>query len=244
MSARNGLMIGLPFAGRPVRPEWALTLAMMDRPLAFNYAYAPVHGKDIDEARNAIVELAMKHEIKYLFFLDDDVTPTKNVIAKFVYYLEQPHHKDVMVLGGIYCSKTDPPVPLVFKQTDGSSGPSYDWKMGDVFECEGLATGCMMIRMELFSQLEKPFFKTVDEPSTPTTGTTVVTDDLYFCKKVREKGFKIVADSNIWGLHWDVDGKYYDMPQDAYPRLKEDTGTQDATFARNSGTELTQPKET
>jgi hypothetical protein len=125
------------------------------------------------------------------------------------------------VIGGVYCSKTDPAVPLVFASNDGSTGPTYDWKMGDSFECEGLATGCMFIRMSVFDHLEKPFFKTIDEPSTPTEGTKSVSDDLYFCKKVREKGFKIIADTDVWCLHWNPDGKYFDLPQDAYPRLKD-----------------------
>jgi hypothetical protein len=216
-------MIGLPFSGNPVRPEWALTLAMMDRPLSFNYAFAPVHGKDVDEARNAIADLAVQHKVKYLFFLDDDVTPTKNCLTKLTYYLDQPQNKDVAVVGGIYCTKTDPAVPLVFK--DEGVGPYWEWKMGDVFEVNGLATGCMLIRVEIFEQLEKPYFKTVDEPSTPTAGTTTVTDDLYFCKKVRDKNYKIVADSNIWCLHWDVNGKWYDIPADSYPKLPREKGT-------------------
>ena len=218
-------MFGLPFAGTPVRPEWALTLAMLDRPLAYNYAFTPVHGKNVDDARNCIAALAIEHKCKYLFFLDDDVTPPKYALARLTAYLEKPHHKDVMVAGGIYCSKTDPPLPMVFRNL--GAGPTWDWKKGDIFEVDGLATGCMLIRTEVFDKLERPYFKEVFEPSTDEDpGVNCWSDDLYFCDKVRKAGYKIVADGSLLCTHWDLNGKMYDLPADSYPMLpREDTKT-------------------
>ncbi len=123
-----------------------------------------------------------------------------------------------MVIGGIYCTKTDPPEPIVFKEL--GAGPFYNWKVGDVFECKGLGAGCMLIKTEVFKHISKPWFLEPDEifvDAKDGVARNVGTDDLYFCQKVTEAGFKIMAHGGVLPVHIDIDGRMYTLPIDSYP---------------------------
>ena len=123
---------------------------------------------------------------------------------------EEAQGTNVMVCGGIYCVKQDPPQPLVFMAPN--DGPYWKWRVGDVFECWGLGTGCMMIRTDVFQHLERPWFKTSSEVG------FAETDDLYFCTKVANAGFKVKAHGGVLCKHWDVKNSLiYTLPKNSYP---------------------------
>lgn len=225
-----GLTIGMPTRGKKVGFEWALNLAVQNYPMNVEriiqvkrcvLGYGRRTGSNskevsVDEGRNMIAREALRNKSKYLYFWDDDVAPPPNATRLLMYDLEQDD--DLGVAGGIYCSKEEPPSPMVF-QGDGL-GSFWKWKAGDRFECTGLGTGAMMIRTEILEKIPEPWFKTVDEDN-PAPGYTMhrQTDDLYFCRKVLEAGFKILADANVLCVHWDYDS---DPPKPYY--LSPDTG--------------------
>lgn len=219
MLGHVSLIIGLPFCGRPVAPAWAICLATQNFPLNTNRVIHATNGKEIGLARNEIAENAIKAGAKYLWFLDDDVSPPATAAKSLITTLENSDSK-TMVAAGVYCAKSYPTEPVVFR-ADGK-GAFWKWKVGDVFEVASIGTGCMMINLEVFKYLEKPWFKTVDEPETATTPCVQVTDDIYFCQKVRAAGFKIVCDANVLTTHWDWDSdkkefKPYFLFEDCYP---------------------------
>src|ERR1035438_5684300 len=102
MLSSIGLCIGLPFCGRPVSPEWAVCLACQNYPLNTKRSLYSTKGKEIGEARNEIVESALKENAKYLWLLDDDVVPPAYALRSMMNELEQ---SDAMVCGGIYRSE-------------------------------------------------------------------------------------------------------------------------------------------
>jgi hypothetical protein len=225
MPAKMTFAVGLPFGqGRYVAPEWAISLASLSWPMNSNYCYLPVKGKPRDEARNQIVELARELNTKFLLFLDDDTAPPNFTIHKLAYVLENGD-EDVGICGGIYCSKTDPPAPAVFMEE--GEGPYWKWKVNDIFPCERIGTGCMMIRMSVFDKIEKPYFRDILNyeqglrhgypPQENKPARFEVTDDMYFCKKVREAGIKIMAHGGVLPIHWDQNGNPFFLPQDSYP---------------------------
>lgn len=230
MKLKAGLVVGIPFRGREegttaglVVPEWAVTLANLTWPMNTNVAWAPTKGLKRDLARNSIAEETVKLGSPLLWFLDDDVQPPPDAARHLIDTIKQADD-DVMVVGGIYCGKLDPPEPLVYVGGNGQ-GAHWKWKKGDIFECDSIATGCMMIKTEVFKHIEMPWFRDVDGE---TEGWTIenkavgaalnMTDDLWFCEKVRAAGFKILADTRVICTHWDVAaGKPYDLPADSYP---------------------------
>ena len=213
MLSSVGLCIGLPFCGRPVCPEWAVCLACQNYPLNTKRTLYCTKGKEIGEARNEMVEAALKAKAKYLWFLDDDVTPPLDAARSLIVTLENSDDS-TMVAGGIYCAKVMPTEPVVCRGE--GLGSFWKWKEGDIFECSSIGTGCMMIKTEVFKKLEKPWFKTVDEFCNQKN------DDVYFCAKVQQSGYKILADGRVTCIHWDWDVEKQDfvpymLPEDSYP---------------------------
>jgi hypothetical protein len=226
----RGIAVGIPLLRRPTVPEWGIALAVQAWPINSRLHYLIAKNQEIADARTTIVEQALERKVRYLWFLDDDVAVPHFAISKLVYELGQRQLRDpsIKIIGGIYCIKADPPQPIVFRRS--TDGPFWDWKVGDVFECDGIGGGCMLIDMELFAHLPKPWFKTVDEVSDEQYQFSPLADnktfalkqqgneDSYFCHKVREAGFKILAHGGILCDHWDaVGGIAYSLPPDSYP---------------------------
>lgn len=216
-----GLVIGMPSRGLKVGFHWAIYNWMINFPLNTHRAFYFLIDKPIDQARNALVKHAINAKAKYIWFLDDDVQCPPNVVRRLMYDLEQADD-DVAVAMGIYPSKEIPAEPMIFNG-DGV-GAFWKWKKGEVFEVSGGGTGCMMIKTEIFQHIPEPWFKTVDEPATHEVNKNVMTDDLYFCRKVREAGYKLIADGNVLCVHYDYatdPPTAYALPPDSYPFKEE-----------------------
>lgn len=187
-------------------------------PMNSNTIYFETHAKPIDEARNWFAEAAIEHKAKYLFFWDEDVLVPPHALRELIYVAD--NWPNVGVVGGIYCLKTQRPEPLVFKQQ--GMGPTWDWKVGEVFECGGIGMGCTLIRTELFKDIPKPWFRTVDDLSPYLDNLPAGeqwTEDLYFCKKVVDsKKWKIIAHGGLVMPHIDVRTRTkYELPPDSKP---------------------------
>jgi hypothetical protein len=220
-----GIVIGIASSGRKVDLRWSLSLPTLavNAPVGMNIAWAVKEGKDRAGNREMIAEKAVELGFPYLFFLDDDTVCPNFTLKQLHYQLEQ--EPDAMVCGGIYCTKEDTPCPIVFKEIGG--GPFWKWKSGEVFECKGLGTGAMLIKTEVFKHLSRPwFFEPHESPVDKVIAINGVevpvmheggTDDLYFCKKVTDAGFTILAHGGVLPVHLDQDGKMYTLPVDSYP---------------------------
>lgn len=212
-----GLVVGLPSSGRKVAFEWGFFLGLQNYPYNTKRNFAVVKNKPIDFARNLIVENALKIDAKYIWFLDDDVIAPMYAVRRLMYDLEQADD-DVVVAMGIYPSKETPSEPMIFQQ-DGH-GAFWKWKKGEVFEVASGGTGCMMIRTEIFKSLPKPWFKTVDMAPNGDLIKDFTSDDIYFCRQVREAGYKLIADGNVICDHYDYTTDppvRFMLPPDSYP---------------------------
>lgn len=210
------LMLGIPTLGRPVPLQWALNFKSLNPPINYNCDFNIILGKEIGFARNALAKAALERNCKYLFFIGDDVVVPPHALRQLIYRAENQPNVDVV--GGIYCAKADPPAPLVFR--GNGVGSYWDWKVGEFFECSGLGMDCTLIRTEIFSKLAEPWFCTVDKDAHIDGEPKIEswTEDLYFCNKVTEAGFKVWADASVICEHWDVyKNIVYRLPADSLP---------------------------
>lgn len=213
----------IPFSRNP-SPDWCFSFASILGPMNGTLNLTKTVNVDRELARERLVDDALAHGSKYGLFLDDDVTVPPNIIRQMVFEFENADD-DVMVIGGIYCTKTQPAFPLVYK--DIGDGPYYKWNLGQVFECDLIATGMMMIKMEVFKYLSKPWFKeirTIEDgkkyglvPDDYQGRDFSANDDGFFCHKVKEAGFKILAHGGCLGIHLDDKGTAYVLPDNTYP---------------------------
>ena len=219
----SGLVIAVPLTGRPLPPEIMYSFAQLAPPMNFNVRYLNTKGMPIDKARVFFAEKAAEEKAKYLFFMDEDVQVPSFAIRQLIYHLE--HHDDWAVVGGIYCQKGHNPAPMVFR--GNGNGPFWKWRAGELFEVTGISMGCTLVRVEALKDLEKPWFKTVDDNS-PTLDAinrgSLWTEDIWFCEQIKKaneaKGlnWKIYADGGILCDHLDiVTGAPTRLPKDSYP---------------------------
>jgi hypothetical protein len=119
-------------------------------------------------------------------------------------------HPKAAVVGGIYTTRASPPEPIVYS-TQGA-GAFWDWKAGEVFKCWGLGTGCMMIDLDVFRHLDKPWFLTKHEADLR------VSDDLHFCELINQAGFEVWAHGGVLCHHYDLErGVVYMLPRNSKP---------------------------
>jgi predicted SAM-dependent methyltransferase len=219
----NGLMLAVPHTGRGLPYQWAYAMHSLHPPMCYNVIQSTSYQMQVGEARQWFAEQAIAQKCKYLFFIDEDVTPPGHALRQLIYQAD--HHPEGAVFGGIYCHKSQPPMPMIFRGL--GTGPYWDWHLGEFFEVDGIAMGCTLIRVEVFEKLEKPWFKTVDDLSGFYDGINKAemwTEDLYFCAKVRDKGFKVFADGGVICSHWDLTTmKPTTLPADCLPMRRTTT---------------------
>ncbi len=209
---RVKIVIGVPTFGK-VSYLFVLARNHLGMPLVTNFIDKFVVGKQIDQARNEIVNFALQQNADYVFFLDDDVLPPPNALLRL-----WTHQKDV--INGVYWSKSPNPVPLIFRGHMNS--PYLDWHVGELIKIDAAGCGCTLIHTKVFKKIEPPWFslnysiltpKEIQERDYPDIGTT---EDLYFYRKVKDAGFEVWCDTAIQCGHVDINtGKIYGMPENA-----------------------------
>jgi len=229
MSTVPGLYIGIPSSGRCVDIRWALSLQGLaaNAPVGSFVTIQIQISTDRAANREYLAEQAIAAGARYLFMVDDDTVCPNTTLKQLTYEIEKD--PKIMVAAGIYGTKEYPSMPLVFKRM--GDGAFWHWKHGEVFDCEGLGTGAMLIKTEVFQHLEKPWFYEPNEAPVGESikmGNKVVpimhrsgTEDLYFCRKVLDAGFRIVAHGGVIGLHVGQDGTPYGLDPSAFPLRKE-----------------------
>lgn len=225
----SGLFVAIASSGRQVDVRWGLSLTglVTNVPVGMHTTWMIQMGPDRAGNREALAEKALECGARYLFMLDDDTICPNTTFKSLIYELEK--HPEIMVAGGIYCTKEEVPHPLVFKAI--GDGSFWNWKAGEVFDCAGLGTGCMMIKTEVLAHLSKPWFYEPHE--TPVGEVKVIggeaipvahrsgTDDLHFCQKVLDAGFRIRAHGGVLPVHLGQNGIQYVLPQDSFPMQVE-----------------------
>lgn len=217
---RTGLMVGIPLSGRPLVPQFTFAYAALHPPMCFNMNVAYTWMKPVDESRNWLAQQAIDYGAKYLLFIDEDVTLPGHALRQLIYQAD--HHPEAMVIGGIYCHKSPPAMPMIFRGL--GAGPYWDWKVGEFFEVDGISMGATLIRVKVFDKIPKPWFKTVDDASPYLDGVPraeLWTEDLYFCDQVRKAGYKIYADGSVLCEHWSIETMSPTvLPPDCLPRRR------------------------
>lgn len=217
----------IPFS-RKTDGDWSISLASIVPPINATFQIRRTKNVKRDEAREYLAEKSIEDGSRFMLCLDDDVTVPPNIIRQLLFQFGNLPD-DVGIVGGIYCTKTSPAMPLVFKNI--GDGPFYKWHLGEVFECELLATGMMMVDLNKLKTLPKPWFKdieTVEEgkeygliPEDSETYRFGINDDGFLCNRFREAGYKIMAHGGCLGMHWDEEGTAFCLPLESYPMTTE-----------------------
>lgn len=167
--------------------------------IEFVYPTQCVHRSFHDFARCAVVDEFLATDCDILWFLDSDVVPPDDVLD-----IVTDHHEEWQAAGAPYPLWMVPPggdeTCVLFTAYKGvvekESGEIQGIKMTEVPQSgkefiDGVATGCMFIKREVFSLLEKPYFEFKYDPITRAFKEG---EDLGFCLKLNKLGIKFFID--------------------------------------------------
>ncbi len=159
-----------------------------------------------DAARNGIVDEFLATDCDILFSIDSDIVPPRHVL-------------DLITMHGDKWLAAGAPYPIFMAQAGEAyrqvtitaykalpCGPNDKPRIapcsipdeGTDFVA-GLATGCLMIKREVFERLEKPYFEFKFDPETrqPIEG-----EDIGFCLKLHKLGIQFFTDYSMVCKHY------------------------------------------
>ncbi len=200
---------------RPISWDWTDAMQSLQFPLGASVSRMRIHGKDVAEARNAIVASALEMNADYVLMIGDDNLPPPNLFALL-------HRHREMLVTGVYWQKSYPSHPYLW---DGLlKGFCEDWKYGEYFPIDFGGCDALLAHTDVFRAIEYPWFSrdwTFEPDQQPSP---LLTEDFYFYAKARQAGFKLYVDTAaqlghqdrttgvIYGLETDMPQMYKDAP--------------------------------
>jgi len=146
-----------------------------------------VNGMNTVSARNKIVRKALDGKFDYIFFMDSDMSFPPNTLDNLI-------KRDKDIVGGFYMRKKGGYLPNAFMLGSVDGDKFLTQFVTELTEVEAVGTGCMLIKTEVFKNIEMPWFEYWTNSSPEGH---VMTEDIVFCEKAKSAGYKIFCDGEI-----------------------------------------------
>lgn len=150
-------------------------------------------GSLIYESRNNLAKQAMQAKADYIMWLDSDMTFAPDTMTR----LQQHMENGLDIVTGIYFRRRPPFTPTLFKELRRTDDPNVaehanfdDYPQDSLFEIAGCGFGCVMTRVSVLEDVMLNY----QDWFGPVCG---LGEDLSFCLRARELGYKIYCDSSI-----------------------------------------------
>lgn len=135
----------------------------------------------IDWMRNSLASSAVESGFDYILWLDTDmVFPTRSIIAMLESF-EQDETLEAVT--GLYTWKKPPFLPHVYHRFNEKTQKfkiAGGFPIDKIFKVEGAGFGILMMKTSVFSRVERPWFKIIENEEQIDYG-----EDLYFCKNAK-----------------------------------------------------------
>jgi len=157
----------------------------------------------VDEAYNSLIKYVLDNpylsKFKYILTIEEDNMPPADGLLKLYESIDEYD-----VVGGLYWSKTQNGFPMLFgdPEVDKMDSKPLIPIPGQVQRANALGMGFNLFKLDMFRNIEAPWFKTV-EVSNSYEGTSIMTQDFYFYRKAAELGYKFACDNRILVGHFD-----------------------------------------
>lgn len=173
-------------------------------------------------SRNKIIEYAIEKGYDYILMMDSDVIPPSNILKKLL-----SNKKDIcsgLCFSPFNIEGETKILPVAWKTLEedtfedlkkqGKIPEKYkshlnlrryltkeEAESGKLLEVLIPSAGCMLLSRNVFKDIRYKFLPKTEMEM------TIPTDEIYFLKKAREKGFKIYCDTSVVCRHL-VEGKF------------------------------------
>lgn len=181
-------LIAVPCMDQVAAP-FAQSLASLDKEGDCFVSF--IIGSLIYDARNSFAKQAIKVGADYVLWLDSDMIFPQDTLKKMLRHMAEG--KDIV--SGLYFRRRDPYTPVIFKQLGVVDGKQVnegydDYPPESIFEVAACGFGCVMMKTSVLFDvgMEKGnWFE-------PAEG---YGEDLAFCRRAKDLGYKIWCDSTI-----------------------------------------------
>ena len=210
MNPSGKVFVGIPAAGPPT---WGLLDSLMRLVAPTGaFTYQTVKGLGVDLARNLLVKQFMETKCEWLLFLDSDAFVAPMTLMRLL-------QSEREVVGALCFTGSKPTTPTVFDVWSGhlqvriAVEETREWiEKHEELHCNGpmvmreqpadavvevAATGChtLLVHRMVLDVMEEPWFL-----SNPKAGSGRG-EDLYFCHKAQETGFRTYVDRSVVSGH-------------------------------------------
>ena len=191
-TSKKKILIGIPTA-RNIEAETFKSIYDLKIPEGYEATFQFFYGYNVDQVRNLIADWVV-NGFDYLFSVDSDIAFPTDTLVKLL-----SHDKDVV--SGLYIQRKPGEHILEIYESNTTGGinnmPYGKLKERSLVEVAGCGFGCVLVKAEVFKVIGYPQFKYHSAISHSNT----VSEDVYFCNKAKENGFKIWADPSILCRH-------------------------------------------
>ena len=170
-----------------VTAAFSYSLAMLMKKCGeanFKTSLHMVIGSEIASQRQQLVNAALETDCTHVFWLDSDMKFPVDILEKLIAL-----NKDVV--GCNYSTRVSPHRPVAFT-SDTDMDMRLTKKTGIHTVC-AVGLGCLLVKRKVLETMSVPHFR-VDWDS---TYTSLIGEDLFFCRKVRECGYEIHIDCDL-----------------------------------------------
>lgn len=149
----------------------------------------------LPDARNLVHDQFLERsKCEFLWMLDSDVLPPPGIVNTL---LEHMKRKDVRIVGGWYRIKQEPYLPVVYEDDGIDERGIAQYRQYDnnevgkgLVEVDAAGAGCWMLHRSVAEALGKSPFHMKEGG-----------EDLMFCRRVRDAGFKLWIDWDLACAH-------------------------------------------
>jgi len=191
-TSKKKILIGIPTA-RNIEADTFKSIYDLKIPEGYEATFQFFYGYNVDQVRNLIADWVV-NGFDYLFSVDSDIAFPTDTLVKLL-----SHDKDVV--SGLYIQRKPGEHILEIYESNTTGGinniPYGKLKGRSLVEVAGCGFGCVLVKAEVFKVIGYPQFKYHSAISHSNT----VSEDVYFCNKAKENGFKIWADPSILCKH-------------------------------------------
>lgn len=191
------VLVAIPTFDAGIKPATFESVANLDWG-DNDVSYRSISGYDCALARQHIANEAVERGFDYVFMVDYDVVVPSDALTMLMEW-------DEPVMLGYYAHQGSFAPPHGDGKTCLCKPPSYHDQFTGAellalreagehkVPIRGGGLGCALIKVDVFSRLQYPYFKFVvygDRHG-------VLGEDLYFCKKCRDAGMKLYGDARV-----------------------------------------------
>lgn len=168
---------------------FAQSLALLEKPE--NTTLAMKMGTLIYTSRHELANMAIDMDADYIFWMDSDMTFRQDCLLKMIDTLEA---NDLDILTGLYFRRVPPYSPVLFDRLE-MRGNICSWSEfkslpDGLFEIGGCGFGCLLAKTDVF-------FDGLARYGNMFTPIGNNGEDIAFCVRAREMGYKIMCDPSM-----------------------------------------------